>query len=108
KGASHLSPSQSSAGAEGRCTPEIPGNLIGWRADGFKTSSRAAASGADSRWPQVDTLLHFLPACTIAQTRWDLQPSSPNLPSHEIQQLTHATPQAGRSERVQRSPALPS
>ena len=44
-----------------------------------------------------------LPVCTIAQTRWDLQPSSPNLPSHEIQQSTHATHQAaGRLGRVQR------
>ncbi len=71
----------------------------------FMTSSRAAASVADSRWPQVDALLQFLPVCTIAQNRWDLRPSSPNLPSHEIQQSTHATRQAGRSERVQRSPA---
>jgi hypothetical protein len=46
---------------------------------GSMRSSRAAASGADSRWPQIDALLHFLPVCTIAQNRWDLRPSSPNL-----------------------------
>lgn len=43
----------------------------------FVTSSWAAASEADSRWPPVDALLHFLPVCMIAQTRWDLRPSSP-------------------------------
>jgi len=49
--------------------------------------------------PQVDVLLRFPPVCLIVQNRWDLRPSSPNLPSHEIQQLTHAT-RPGRSLRT--------